>query len=166
MKPPILEPLEKLWLSKRSLVETVIEQFKHVSQIQHSRHRNDVNFMIKSSRRPRCLHSQTDKAANHHQHPRNMPLFRTEAVLLKPDRGCLYHTHSYVKGGSSISRADSCPRALRAFVDMIRLPATAGKTERRRTHVLISISPSHAPQLFLCPEVAENLGEKATSRPD
>jgi IS5 family transposase len=46
MKQPILEPLEKLWLSKRGLVETVIEQFKQVCQIQHTRHRSVVNFMI------------------------------------------------------------------------------------------------------------------------
>jgi IS5 family transposase len=46
MKKPVLEPLEKLWLSKRGLIETVIEQFKQVCQIQHTRHRCLVNFII------------------------------------------------------------------------------------------------------------------------
>ena len=46
MKQPVLEPIEKLWLTKRGLVETVIEQFKQVCQIQHTRHRSVVNFMI------------------------------------------------------------------------------------------------------------------------
>jgi hypothetical protein len=46
MKKPVLEPLEKRLLSKRGLVETVIEQFKQVCQIEHTRHRSVVNFMI------------------------------------------------------------------------------------------------------------------------
>jgi hypothetical protein len=111
MKPPILEPVEKLWLSKRSLVETVIEQLKQVCEIQHSRHRNDINFMINAIAALAAYTVKPTKPPITINTLENMSLFRTEAVLLKPDRGCLYDTHPYVKSGSSTSRADSWPRA-------------------------------------------------------
>jgi hypothetical protein len=46
MKQPVLEPIEALLFSKRGLVETVIEWFKQVCQIEHARHRNVISFMI------------------------------------------------------------------------------------------------------------------------
>ena len=33
-------------LRKRSLIETVIDQLKNISQIQHSRHRSPANYLV------------------------------------------------------------------------------------------------------------------------
>ncbi|MEM8677693.1 MAG: transposase, partial [Cyanobacteria bacterium P01_G01_bin.67] len=33
-------------LRKRAIVESVIEQLKHISQIEHSRHRSPTNFVV------------------------------------------------------------------------------------------------------------------------
>ena len=44
MKQQFLEPIKKWWLSKRSVVETVIDQLKAVLHIQHTRHRSPANF--------------------------------------------------------------------------------------------------------------------------
>lgn len=46
MKNKLIESWEKLILRKRSLIETVNDQLKNISQISHSRHRSIVNFMI------------------------------------------------------------------------------------------------------------------------
>lgn len=45
MKKKILTPFQKFFLSKRGIVETVIEQLKSICQIEHSRHRSPVNFI-------------------------------------------------------------------------------------------------------------------------
>ena len=42
-----LQPLwDKLMLRKRSLIETVIDQLKNISQIQHTRHRSPTNYLV------------------------------------------------------------------------------------------------------------------------
>jgi hypothetical protein len=46
MKKRMLSAFEKFFLAKRSIVETVIEQLKSVCQIEHSRHRSPVNFLV------------------------------------------------------------------------------------------------------------------------
>ena len=46
MKNRLLPLLDKLLLRKRYLIETINDQLKHVSQIEHSRHRSPVNFVI------------------------------------------------------------------------------------------------------------------------
>ena len=46
MKEQILMPFEKYFLSHRGLVETVIEQLKALCQIEHTRHRNPLNFLV------------------------------------------------------------------------------------------------------------------------
>ena len=45
MKPNLLTGFEKYFLSKRGVVETVIEQLKSICQIEHTRHRSPVNFI-------------------------------------------------------------------------------------------------------------------------
>ena len=35
-----------LMLRKRSLIETVIDQLKNISQIQHTRHRSPANYLV------------------------------------------------------------------------------------------------------------------------
>lgn len=44
--PNKLMPLmDKLLLRKRAVVETIVAQLKHISQIEHTRHRSVWNFM-------------------------------------------------------------------------------------------------------------------------
>lgn len=46
MKKKMLTAFEKFFLSQRSIVETVIEQLKYICQIDHSQHRNPINFVM------------------------------------------------------------------------------------------------------------------------
>ncbi len=38
--------MDKVLLRKRSIIETINDQLKNISQIEHSRHRNFTNFLI------------------------------------------------------------------------------------------------------------------------
>jgi len=38
--------VDKFLLRKRALIETVNNQFKNISQIEHTRHRSVINFMV------------------------------------------------------------------------------------------------------------------------
>ena len=46
MKTALMKLTDKLLARKRSIIETVIDQLKNISQIEHSRHRSPVNFMV------------------------------------------------------------------------------------------------------------------------
>jgi hypothetical protein len=46
MKKVELPLLDKLLLRKRAVVETIIDQLKNISQIEHTRHRSPVNFLV------------------------------------------------------------------------------------------------------------------------
>jgi hypothetical protein len=46
MKNKLLPVLDKVLLRKRSLIETVNDQLKNISQIEHSRHRSVANFLV------------------------------------------------------------------------------------------------------------------------
>jgi hypothetical protein len=46
MKPKLLPLWDKLMLRKRSLIETVNDQLKNISQIEHTRHRSVANWMV------------------------------------------------------------------------------------------------------------------------
>src|SRR3546814_84622 len=46
MKKRVLSCLQKFCLSKRGMIETVIDQLKNLCQIHHTRHRNPDNFII------------------------------------------------------------------------------------------------------------------------
>ncbi len=46
MKNQLMLLGDKLLLRKRSIVETIIDQLKNISQIEHTRHRSPVNFMV------------------------------------------------------------------------------------------------------------------------
>jgi len=37
---------DKLLLRKRALIETIIDQLKNIFQIEHSRHRSPINFVV------------------------------------------------------------------------------------------------------------------------
>ncbi len=38
--------MDKLLLRRRAIIETMIDQLKNISQIEHSRHRSPVNFLV------------------------------------------------------------------------------------------------------------------------
>jgi Transposase DDE domain len=46
MREKVLPLWDKLMLRKRSLIETVIDQLKNISQIQHTRHRSPTNYLV------------------------------------------------------------------------------------------------------------------------
>jgi hypothetical protein len=46
MKPVDIADFDKLLLRKRSLIETVNDQLKNISQLEHTRHRSLNNFMV------------------------------------------------------------------------------------------------------------------------
>ena len=46
MKKRIISPVKNLWLKKRSIVESAIDQMKAILHIQHTRHRSSDNFLV------------------------------------------------------------------------------------------------------------------------
>ena len=46
MKNKLMPVFDKILLRKRSIIETVIDQLKNISQIEHSRHRSPTNFLV------------------------------------------------------------------------------------------------------------------------
>jgi hypothetical protein len=46
MKNRLMSLSDKLLLRKRAIVETIIDQLKNISQIEHSRHRSVTNFLV------------------------------------------------------------------------------------------------------------------------
>jgi hypothetical protein len=46
MKNRLIEMHDKVLLRKWAIIETIIDQLKNISQIQHSRHRNPANFVV------------------------------------------------------------------------------------------------------------------------
>ncbi len=46
MKGRLLPLADRLLLRRRAIVESVIDQLKHISQIEHSRHRSPINFLV------------------------------------------------------------------------------------------------------------------------
>lgn len=46
MKNRLLPILDKLLLRKRFIIETINDQLKNISQIEHSRHRSPLNFLV------------------------------------------------------------------------------------------------------------------------
>jgi hypothetical protein len=46
MKQKLMKLTDKVLLRKRAIIETVNDQLKNISQIEHTRHRSSVNFLI------------------------------------------------------------------------------------------------------------------------
>jgi Transposase DDE domain len=46
MRTQLIELSDRLLLRKRALIETIIDQLKNVCQIEHSRHRSPMNFLV------------------------------------------------------------------------------------------------------------------------
>ena len=46
MKNTLVKLVDKILLRKRALIETVYDQLKNISQIEHARHRSPFNFLV------------------------------------------------------------------------------------------------------------------------
>ena len=46
MKNKLMDIQDKFLLRKRAIIETINDQLKNISQIEHSRHRSPANFLI------------------------------------------------------------------------------------------------------------------------
>ena len=46
MKNKLMPMLDKLLLRKRALIETVNDQLKNICQLEHTRHRSKINFLV------------------------------------------------------------------------------------------------------------------------
>ena len=46
MKNQLMHWTDRILLRRRAIVETIIDQLKNISQIEHSRHRSPVNFVV------------------------------------------------------------------------------------------------------------------------
>jgi hypothetical protein len=46
MKNMLMPLLDKLLLRRRVIIETIVDQLKNISQIEYSRHRSPVNFVV------------------------------------------------------------------------------------------------------------------------
>lgn len=46
MRNRLLEMSDKLLLRKRAIIETINDQLKNICQIEHSRHRSPINFLV------------------------------------------------------------------------------------------------------------------------
>jgi transposase len=46
MRPHAMDPSDKLLLRRRSIIETINDQLKNISQIEHTRHRSPLNFLV------------------------------------------------------------------------------------------------------------------------
>ena len=46
MKPNLLKAFDKIMLRKRAVIESVNDQLKNISQIEHTHHRSPFNFAV------------------------------------------------------------------------------------------------------------------------
>jgi hypothetical protein len=46
MKQKVLSTAQKAYLNKRGMIETIIDQLKSICQVQHTRHRSPINFLV------------------------------------------------------------------------------------------------------------------------
>lgn len=46
MKNQLMPLVDRLLLRKRAIIETIIDQLKNISQIEHSHHRSVSNFIV------------------------------------------------------------------------------------------------------------------------
>jgi hypothetical protein len=46
MRNQLLPLSDRLLLRKRALIETIVDQLKNICQLEHSRHRSPINFVV------------------------------------------------------------------------------------------------------------------------
>jgi hypothetical protein len=70
MKNKLMVMTDKLLLRKRSIIETIHDQLKNISQIEHSRHRSPLNFLVNLvSGLIAYTHQPNKPSLNHFQFP-------------------------------------------------------------------------------------------------
>jgi len=63
MQNKLMPIFDKILLRKRSIIETIFDQLKNISQIEHSRHRSHTNFLVSlACGRSHCLFSSAQEA--------------------------------------------------------------------------------------------------------
>ena len=82
MKPVVLDNFDKLLLRKRSLIETINDQLKNISQLEHSRHRSLTGFMLNLVAALVAYSFQPKKPS--------IQLSLDEQALIVVDRNCCY----------------------------------------------------------------------------
>jgi hypothetical protein len=65
MKNALVDPLDKLFLKKRALIESVIGRLKEMTCIEHTRHRSPVNFLVNTFAALAAYHFLEDKPHLH-----------------------------------------------------------------------------------------------------
>ena len=85
MKNQLLPMADKLLLRKRAIIETIIDQLKNISQIEHTRHRSLGNFMVNLLCGLIAYCHQPKKPALKIQ---KLPLLKTAYTELTLDLGC------------------------------------------------------------------------------
>ena len=81
MKPIKRSSFEKIFLSKRAIVEAVIAQLKEICQIEHSRHRKPDNLLINILAALSAYTLKPRKPSINLKVIENQPLSRTEVIL-------------------------------------------------------------------------------------
>ena len=83
MKPVVLDDFDKMLLRKRSLIETINDQLKNISQLEHSRHRSLTGFMLNLVAALVAYSFQPNKPSL------NLSL-NTQALIVVNDDNCFY----------------------------------------------------------------------------
>lgn len=63
MKNQLMPLFDKVMLRKRSIIETINDQLKNMSQIEHSRHHSEANFVVNLPAGPIAYAFQPKKPA-------------------------------------------------------------------------------------------------------
>ena len=81
MKPKAMKLIDKVLLRKRFIIETINDQLKNISQIEHSRHRSLENFMVNmaSGLIAYCLQPKKPSICG----VKNYPLLTNDMLVLK-----------------------------------------------------------------------------------
>lgn len=83
MKPVVLDDFDKIWLRKRSLIETINDQLKNISPLEQSRHRSLTGFMLNLVAALRAYSFQPNQPSLH-------LAFRTQAIIVLGDDNGFY----------------------------------------------------------------------------
>ena len=94
MKDRFLSLCDKQLLRKRALVETVNDQLKNISQVEHTRHRLPLELPGQRGGRVDRLHLAGEEAAAEHSGHRAVPYLELTLCRLRPPCHRSAHRHS------------------------------------------------------------------------
>ncbi len=72
MRQKFLPVFDRLLSRKRAIIETVVDQLKNISRVEHSRHRSVMNFIVNVRRGLDCLHVPGEEADARHRNQRTV----------------------------------------------------------------------------------------------